>query len=225
MKEPKEVIFYRKLAAWMDGADVSASSSALRFEGDRYFHKTRGDLAAVRTDVGVYYRMRGIAEAQDSCADARYKLNRAAGGTHLVRALTCWDPVKRTHGVIHPEATFTWPKPTRPLIPCPPQLMGLLIVEPLSIYTVDLATRLERARVQQIIRSRSKTIRKDGKLPYFLGSLAGSAEARQQEWTGISLSEMNDLRARFGLAPMDPYDSPIPGLKLADLNNLASLAK
>ena len=227
--------FLSTLAAWLRGENVSATRSAMRFAGDVFWHKETGIVQAVRDPANrrVYVLARAmndggnpsnfnalgfIRQAMTGGHEPRYK------GKHVQQPDGSWKYV-----VTEAPPPLTWEVPDIEMIPCPIALMHLGTIDR---ETVDVGTRAEHARMQRIISSRSKSLKKpkrdykDGpELPYYLNSLAEHAETSDgQYWRAIDLASLNYLRELHDLEPLPSYDSPIPGLKLKDLKNLVSLA-
>lgn len=224
--------FYSKLARWLDGEDIAATRNYLRFEGDVFWHKNEGTPQIIRSPGRAYLLGRGLSDGLSpsmfngwAAVFAARKGQWQDPNTYgYVTTTTPQGLEQRSYQVIRNGKLHTWSVPQVELVLCPAILMSLGTFDR---RTVDLGTKAEHARVQRVIMSRSKTLREDGTLPHFLRYLTANAEAfadYDSSYGQYGLADLNHLRSLFDLEPMEPFDSPIPGLKLKDLSNLASLA-
>lgn len=159
--------YFPKLAQWMDGADVSASAAAMRFEGDIMWHRNSGSIQAFRTPGVVYVRAGCVAEARSpSDGNGGFDIRTACLGKWHSRELWSYprDPVTGHYSRVKKSeaALHEWPPPKAEVVPVPGYLLDLLLTEPLNSGTVDLATRLEHARLQRVVLSRQKYVPKGG---------------------------------------------------------------
>lgn len=218
----------RKLSAWVDGAPVSASKSSLRMEGDVIRHRYSGDLQARRLSDGhILYRARGVSEsANPTHFQVAGDLAELSTGYKTIKPAGKWNPQTKQWCYPEPIVTHEWtiPENMHLCTPVPGILLTLSTVRPLTPDLVDLGTMLEWTRVQAIIKSRSKNIRKDGHVGYFMGNLADNSEESSVGYWDVDLIALNKVRALFLLGPLPPFESPIDGLALSDFKNLHALA-